>query len=456
MTQQQTQTTPRLKVVPPTTENKQSPQVNNNQPQDQPNPPTEKPPEEQDNQSGFPYGRWLIVGGILVGLGAISLIPVPTAVRGEAQAQLTPEQRDVQHMPETGIVSEIYVQPDQEVDAGQPLAMIEPQQLEDEISDWQLRIEERLANIEAANQKTLVSRAEIERLQMQKSHLLQRIEELQQEVNAPSSLPRVQQKVQEIASYQRQLQDVRNIVDKPEFQEAVNEGAIAQNRAREYRNSANDLQARIATAQEEIEAIKQRKQEELQQQQDRLNELLASERVAEQKLVESQASVQNQMPLIEQMQGEMAKRQQRQSENQMLKAEQDGIVVTPDLYKLEGQLFQQGEVVLEIADPQRLFAKIRIRQEDSDLVHEGTKVTLKPREPGLPTFDVTVNEIQEKMETDEQLGKSFLIAIANIEQHHPGLKPNAKLYAKIQTPHKIPLYERLRREFVNLFKVRSL
>ncbi|MDB9315091.1 HlyD family efflux transporter periplasmic adaptor subunit [Spirulina sp. CS-785/01] len=456
MTQQQAQTTPRLKVVPPNEGKTPSSQAQKNEPQDQPKPPPENPSQPQENKSGFPYWRWVVVGGILVGLGAISLIPVPTAVRGEAQAKFTSEERDVQHMPETGIVSEVYVESDDVVEKGDPLAMIETQQLEEEISDWQIRIEERLTNIEAANQQTLVSRAEIERLQMRKSHLFQRIDDLEREVNNPQNLPQVQSKLQQIASYQEQLQEVQKLVERKAFKDAVKAGAISQDRKKEYQDQIHSLNARISEAREEIEAIKQRKQEELQRQQDRLNELLASERVAEQNLVKSQASVENQMPLVEKMRNEMAQRQQRQSEHQILKAEQDGTVVTSELYKLEGQLFQQGEMVLEIADPQRLFAKIRIRQEDSDLVHEGTKVTLKPYEPGLPTFDVTVSEIQEKMETDEQLGKSFLIAIANIEQHHPGLKPNAKLYAKIQTPHKIPLYERLRREFVNLFKVRSL
>jgi hypothetical protein len=59
------------------------------------------------------------------------------------------------------------------------------------------------------------------------------------------------------------------------------------------------------------------------------------------------------------------------------------------------------------------------------------------------------------MERNEQLERSMLPVIALVKANDRKLQPGAKMYAKIKSPKKIPLYEQVRRELLNLLKIRK-
>ncbi|MBW4650640.1 MAG: efflux RND transporter periplasmic adaptor subunit [Kastovskya adunca ATA6-11-RM4] len=240
------------------------------------------------------------------------------------------------------------------------------------------------------------------------------------------------------------------------YQKLAEQGAYPLEKVNELQRQKSAIEAQVWQQSTAVEMAKKQLRDELKARQDEYDRLVAQRRVAEQESMAARTSVTSQLPLVETLHKELAKRQNRQTQNQVLRAPKSGTVITQNLYPLKGKTLQKGEAVLEIADPSKLVAVIEVRQEDADLVKAGAIVKFNPPEPGLPSFTTQIKQVVTVLERDKMQQKSMLQVIAVIDSQGNQLKPGAKVYAKIASPEPIPLYEKCRREFFNLFKVRSL
>ncbi|MBP0020560.1 MAG: HlyD family efflux transporter periplasmic adaptor subunit [Cyanobacteria bacterium SBLK] len=400
-------------------------------------------------------GFW-IAGSILVTVGLVSQIRVHPSIRAEAWLEPNPEAREMVHAKIPGIVTEVLVQSNEPVRADRALAIVESEQLEEEIGNWTLRLQESLVATESSRQQMFSSQARLNQIQQQYNFARDRAAQLQGEIARMESgapPPHIQGYQTQIQNLQATEASLSKSLDR--FRGLVEEGAIAEEQVEEVKRRKLAIAAQIGQNRSALETAKRQLQDELKAKTDELNRLQTSLSVARQEYNSAQVLVRSRQPIETQIQQEIEKRAYQKQEHYILRAPIDGTVVTPDIFSLKGKFLQAGELVMEIADTSQLVAAIEVRQEDRDLVKAGSEVKFKPLEPGLPSFTTTIKEIVTVLERNEQLQKSTLQVTALIDSTEGKLQPNAKVYAKIKSPHKIPLYEQARREMLNLLKFRK-
>ena len=399
-------------------------------------------------------GFWIAVA-ILVTLGAISQIRVRPSVRAEAWLEPDPNARRVVHMDVPGTIRQVLVLPNQTVREGQPLALIDSESLGEEIEDTQLSLLQSNAELHYAKQQMLAARSRWEQARAVEGRSRLRVQKLQGEVHrmdagiAPDH----------IRAYEFQLQSLHSRLQKMKIsvsrhESLVQEGVDSQEQIDALYRDGDAIESLLGEHRAKMETAKRQLRDELETRQDELTRLSRLSAVMRQEYEASKTFALSQLPVQKQLESRLERRRAKSDENEVLLAPLAGTVTTRDLYALKGKTMQPGDAVLEIAQTSKLVAVIEVRQEDRDLVKEGARVKFSPPEPGLPSFETHIREIVSVLDKDEQLDKSILQVIAVIEQAGQ-LQPGAKVYAKIESPHAISLGERVRREFLNLFKVRK-
>ncbi|MBP0021643.1 MAG: efflux RND transporter periplasmic adaptor subunit [Cyanobacteria bacterium SBLK] len=421
-----------------------------------PSPPAPDAPDAPPSSQTFlkKRGFWIAVA-ILVTLGAISQIRLRPSVRAEAWLEPDPNARRVVHMEIPGTIRQVLVLPNQTVREGQPLALVESESLEEEIEDTQLNLLQNNAELHFARQQMLAARSRWEQAKAVESMARLRSEKLRREVHRMDAgiAP------EHIAPYEFQLQSLQSRLQKMKASVArheslVTEGVYSREQIDALYREVDAIEALLGEHRAKMEAAKRQLRDEFDTRQDELNRLSRVSATAEREYEAAKTFALSQIPVQKQLEKRLEKRQTKSNENEVLLAPLAGTVTTQDLYALKGKMMQPGDAVLEIAQTSKLVAIIEVRQEDRDLVKEGATVKFSPPEPGLPSFETQIREIVSVLAKDEQLDKSILQVIAVIEQGGQ-LQPGAKVYAKIASPYTISLAERVRREFLNLFKVRK-
>jgi multidrug resistance efflux pump len=412
-------------------------------------------PSQATKSNSFPTG-WLIFAGIVVTLGTISQIRVAPSVRAEAWLEPDPNARKVVYMDAPGQIAQVLVIPNQPIIENQPLVLLESQQLEDEIDQSQIAVEETNIATATAHQQVYTAQMRLVQAQQQVGHTQQRVKALQAEIaqmeagQPPLHILGYESKIANLEAAIASLDDtITNL------QPLAAEGAIAKERLNETQRQKMTLQGQVGEIQAAMAMNQRRMYDELEAKQDELNRLQTSLFVAQQDYESAQTIFQSRQPLNKKVQERVEKRLIRYKKNTVLRSPLDGVVVTQNLYLLEGKTLPEGEAILEIADTSKLVAVIEVRQEDRDLIQAGAIVKFNPPEPGLASFRTQIKEIISVLEKDEQLQKSTVNVIATIDSTDKNLQPGAKVYARIESPQKIPLYEQVRRELLNLFKVRK-
>lgn len=445
----------RFQVVPP----------NQIQPQPQTPPPVANPPQADSQiqpsqptpakSKSFPTG-WVIFAGIVVVVGAISQIRVSPSVRAEAWLNPSPAARRVIHTEIPGTIKEMLVEVNDPIEVGDPIALVESQQMEEKIDQGTVAVKEAEMSQETARQQVYTAQMRLNQAQQQLAFSQQRVGQLQAEIDAmaagtpPLHILGYQEKIASLEGAIASLDDtIANLTP------LVEVGAYASERLNETKRQKLTLQGQIGEIQAAIGMAKRRLYDELAVKQDEMNRLQTSVLVAQQDYESAKILFERRQPVTQQVEDNHKKILTLHKNNTVLRSPLDGIVVTPDLYLLEGKTLPEGEAVLEIADTSQLVAVIEVRQEDRDLIQAGAIVKFNPPEPGLKSFTTEIREILSVLERDEQLGKSTVRVIADIDTTDKNLQPGAKVYARIESPQKIPLYEQARRELLNLFKVRK-
>ena len=465
-----------LRVVPPTPPAEESPPPTapetliGGSPRQQTNP-------TQNTSTSFPYKHLLGIGIIVIGLGLISQIPVSNSVNAEAQLEPAPNSHQIVYTEVPGTLTELLVQPNQQVNANQAIAIISTEDMDVEIAQSQAELDEAISNYKSASFKLNTLSAQINETSVKESLITQQIQQLQQEL---PHLPEVEKLNQEIAALQSTITGIRSqIAGRTEtlartqarisrYQDLVAQGVLALNILEDMQDRESNLISEITTKESEINQLKQqiaakqaeikivtnRKQEELADLQNELHTLAATRQTATVELSAARKGVTSQQPLLNTLKTELERRQNKQQNHQILKAKQTGFIITPDFHKLLGRKMPAGEPILEIADLSHLVAIIEVPQTDSDIVKDGAKVTFRPLEPGLSSYTTRLEKMELVMQPDPAQQKQLLKVRALINNSEQRLIPGAKVYASIESE-KMPLYQKVQRELMKLFKFRK-
>ena len=450
-----------------------------------PTPPTKQiglaPPQEtdtsQNSSTPFFYKHLFSIGIIAIGLGLISQIPVSNSVNAEAQLEPAPNSHQVLYTEVPGTLTELLVQPNQKVNANQAIAIISTEDMAQEIAQSQAELDEAKSNFKSASLQLNTLSAKIKETSIKESLITKQIQQLQQEL---TNLPEVEKLNQEIAVLRSRIIGVRSqIAGSNEslartrsqigrYQEPVAQGAISLNLLEDLQKTETNLIAEINTQESEISQLEQQiaakqaeikivtksKQEELVDLQNQLQTLAAARQTATVELSAARQGVSSQEPLLKTLNTELERRQTKQQTHQILKAKQTGLIITSDFHKLLGRTMPAGEPILEIADLSSLVAIIEVPQTDSDIVRNGAKVTFRPLEPGLPSYTTRLEKMELVMQPDPSQQKQLLKVRALINNSEQRLIPGAKVYASIESE-KMPLYQKVQRELMKLFKFRK-
>lgn len=432
----------------------------------QPQPKAESQPEPSQSQPSSPsYRRWLIVGGVILGIGLIGQIPVPNSVKADAQLKPLPDSHRRVYMEVPGKIIEIAVEPNDRVRENQTVAIVSTDNLDGDINEAQARYEEVLSRFEATTEEINTYEAKSREAKVHSVATQGQMARLQGEIANLQALPEVQKLNSNIAALNAEIDGFKEEKSYLEgkikkIQPLVAEGAVSEFRVDEFRQKRatfqrqiNQRRQQIAAKRAEIDAIAKQKQDELEELRDRLSQQTASQEVAAQTLASAQVEANSQRPLLETRYKELERLQQEQQTHQLLKTETSGVVLSQNLHERVGQTMEAGEPVMEVADLSQLVAFINVPQADSDIVVDGAEVTFHPLEPGFEKYSARIQEVERVMQSDETKQKQLLRVRAEIDNSQEQLLPGAKVYATIKSE-RIPLYRKVYRELAKLFKFR--
>ncbi|MGB3694944.1 MAG: biotin/lipoyl-binding protein [Spirulinaceae cyanobacterium] len=216
--------------------------------------PTDKAPPQTKKKS---YTGWLIFGSIVIVLGAVSQIPISPTVRADAWLEPDPEARQVVHMEVPGKITEVLVKPNQNIEPGDAIAILETEQLEEEIIEWDLRVQESLSGVENANQQVSNAQAKIQQTRINEQQIQNRVAKLQQEtelMEAGSLPPHLQAIEQEVTTLNQTVASLDQTINR--YQSLVQEGAVSYEQVNEQERQKLNVLRQISDKQAEIETHK--------------------------------------------------------------------------------------------------------------------------------------------------------------------------------------------------------
>lgn len=470
-----------LKVVPPTA--KIAPPAPLQTPAKSSPIPTDTASKPAKSSASLPIGRWLMFAGICGGMVWVAQQPVPNAVRADAKLETAPDYQQIIYTEIAGTLTEFLVKPGERVEINDSIALLTTEEIKGEIADAQSRFEEVTSNVESSFSRVSTFNSKVTEAKVQEIAIKRQVEELRTELEklaAGTPPPEIDKISQEIAALQNNIIGLQSQLkgrqgnlslvqdDLARYENLLAEGAVPQKDINNLKKEATTLISEIGSVESQIQAIEsqksakqadietviKRKQEELKQLEAQLDNRGAILQTAEQELEAAKVEVESRQPLIKTLKAELERQQDKQQKHQVLKAAKSGFVMSQDFHKLLGKPMQQGEPVLEIADLGKLVAIIEVRQEDSDIVKAGAEVTFHPLEPGLAAYTTRIEKIDLVMQPDPSQQKQLLRVRAVIDNPQKSLLPGSKVYAQIESE-KIPVYEKVRREFMKVFNFRK-
>ncbi|MCW6038628.1 efflux RND transporter periplasmic adaptor subunit [Spirulina subsalsa FACHB-351] len=443
----------RFRVVPPQENRPSTPPPTT---QESTPPPDQKPKENtQPKNKNFPT-HWLIIGTILVGVGAVSQIRTNPSLAVDGLVEFNPDAYREVTMEISGKITELFVKHESPIEAGMPIAQIESEALEQETQDLQLRALDHQVNLENARSQIIFAQERLRQTQDNLEQVRSRVNQLQQEynsLNSSSPPPEIQGYKIQIQNLQAQLESQRKDIEVHE--ELAEEGVVSRRNVQKLRDEASMIQARMGEPQAAIGSITRRIRTELEAKQDELTRLQSAYNTANQEYIEAQRLAQSRVPVQQQIEEQIQTKRQKQAEHSLLKAPISGLVIAPNWYQIQGKVLRSGDPVLALADREQLIVKMQVKQEDIHWVQPGAKVSLSPNEFGAEILEVTVDEKWEIYTKDEQLNRSTVPVIARITDPQRRLNPNSQVFATIHSGQSVPLYKVAKGEICSKFKVRK-
>ncbi len=160
--------------------------------------------------------RAIWIGSILLGVGALSLIPIPNTITGNASINSTPGARQAVTMPESGLVKTIWVHLNDSVKAGQVVAELSSSELDRQRLDVERKLAEAISERETAQQQlnlALSRRGEIETRVQATSQTAARMQQELGQLSAGQEPPRIRQFQQQQSERQREIVGLQTQLD---------------------------------------------------------------------------------------------------------------------------------------------------------------------------------------------------------------------------------------------------
>lgn len=409
----------------------------------------------------------IIIGLSVIGLGIISLLPVPDKVSGIAVVEPMPYQYQSVSVPEQATVEKIYIRNNQLVRRGDKLVTFSQRELTRTLQDIESKLRESQSRRDTASQLKLLAVSKLNKATINEESSRQTVSRLQQKmaqmVTGDNSLVLQLKTQQEIK--RQQIFELKSNLNKADNQiqlgqKAADAHAISSKQWDELTQKRMNIQTQISTATMEIQGIdtqiaqaKERIQEELLNQRlPEANDKLKEVEIASQEVKSAESQIQQLESLIAYWQGEKNKLINKQN-NLTLFAERDGIVNAIGLEINEHRKVPEGQELLKIVDLKYLSATVEVSPEEARRLKVELPVTFRP-DADFQGYEAKVIEIPPA---------TLVSSVSNQTQQQPKVKvrilfdkPNQGLIlgatgnAHIQVSH-IRVYQHLQREFLKLF-----
>lgn len=122
-----------------------------------------------------------------------------------------------------------------------------------------------------------------------------------------------------------------------------------------------------------------------------------------------------------------------------LKAPFDGIVIEGDKEKLLGSPFSKGDILIQIANPTDLYAKLKVQEEYIDEIKVGQTAQLNLLSRPHEYFTVKIEKIIPMANVDDQSGNVFTVKVVFIDEVQDWMRPGMSGIAKIKIEQR-PVY----------------
>ncbi|NJN22809.1 MAG: hypothetical protein HC812_18590 [Leptolyngbya sp. RL_3_1] len=337
MTTTTTPQPPRLRAVPPSGASSQrsTPRPADATPLTSPK--AESTPAVKPNRGSG--RRWLIAAGAVVGLGCISLVPMPQRVTGPGEVITTGNAFEKVFMPDSGgTISEILVTTDQPVTPHTAIALLDITSLENQLVQTEQQHTQGLAQLQRYRQQVPLRQGDVAIAASRVATAQQTVNRLQTELSGTP--PAVQGWQGEIAALEAEITGLqRNLQPLTETIAlaipAVEAGAVSREELRGLQAQQTQLQNQIVTKQgqitakqAQIEGFYQDKQAELSQAQAQLAEQQAAVQATQQGVQAAAAEATAQEQLTSLQTEELVRQQDQLADLQVLRTTITGKVVT--------------------------------------------------------------------------------------------------------------------------------
>lgn len=481
--QPQPNSSPSLKVVPPTTPS--------------PSLPTEATAPTPTSQLSIGNcqlviaRRFLFLAATLLGLGAIGSIPLPNYVTGQAEIISRTDARQRFVVPVSGRV-QIYAKTNQKVQPGQLIAQMHSDDLDNQLAEAQRELERAQQGVSSSQQQLMLARARLQAAERTEAIARARQARSLRDLNESADSPQIQRLQQEqavlpnevaaieaeiagiegeISGLQGQLHSLDKTVTayqslqsagairatdlwEMEGRQAVLRGQIEskQNAVAAFRRQIQQQQSLMAAKSAQMGEVRQQLGDVSEGDADEWERVAAQTQTARTEVEAATAQIQSQQQLVGKWKADIA-RLQGQRERLKLVAQTAGTVITPDLDLLSGTRLEAGQEILSVVDLQQLTARVRVRQEDKDLVKEGARVRFYRQGDGEHYAAVVESgSIVPVVQTEESQLKPMVEVRILIDNPEHLLLPGIEGYAHIRTP-PLRVYRKVGREFNKLFNL---
>lgn len=435
------------------------------------NPDSPKQSQLQSNLSdtkqkaiNFPIKRLLATSSIIAGLFAISQIPAPSEVWGDAVVESTPKARQQVSMKISGTVEKVLVEANTKVKAGAVLLKLKSEEIEKEISNAEVELKKARTELESSQRmeslQARVREAEYNELAVRQKTAQVRLK--LQRLNTGAKPPEILQLESEIMKYQTEQAGLKSDLLMLEqrhsrYKDAIAANAISKDTVMNLQQQQQGLKTQISAKNTQIEQIKariaavtQQWQDELTQVETEANRMQAAKQSVLKDVEAVNSRIEQQINYIKSLEIELERQRGRQKDL-VLTASVDGTVLASDLDKLVDRKLQAGDKILEIANLNKLTAKVQIRQEDYDLIKPNAVVKFRPRRANMHEYTAIIQaqNIDSQMQGDTtHPQKTFTVSIL-INNDDNQLRPGEAGYAHIETE-QINLAQKIQREFLKL------
>ncbi|TVQ61214.1 MAG: hypothetical protein EA366_03260, partial [Spirulina sp. DLM2.Bin59] len=419
-----------------------------------------------------PFGwvkQSLKIGAVCVAIGAISLIPVGNNPQGSGSFKA---KNPVNIYPEiTGKIREIFIQHDQLVTVGSPIARLETPDIEEQIFSEQRRLQdyERQLNqlksqsfllqareleaqqatqnsameTEILNQRAIGQSAEITRLNHQKSAITHRIQTLEGEViYLQGERTRA---LEQLADYRKANQDglsVVSVVPRNLIRDQESKVSNFENLIRTKIGQIKELGDELNGKDAEILALRNNWHEDAIRTEGQTRQSQAAEMTVRQQFYGNQQEFMDLTQAIQISKEKLAELEQRREEGQIVRSTSNGRIVTNNFHELLGRRMQEHEPIVQITQTQSLDLVIEIAQVDTseDLVNPGAKIEITFPEDKSKIYD-TIDSVDPEFKDDPTGQKRLKIARATIDNSDERFSLNQQVSVRI-IGEKMPLYRK--------------